>query len=273
MKKQIIIFVLFCAFLVLFNNNLSIQSKTQQYSEQQSTQNIKSDDFRNMWWLKAAYYDSLEKGVTPYNAAVAYKGVAAIYFYSDYVWVFWNFNENWKTKYIQRNNYEFDVLDPSGDGSVDFPVRIQRDNADTFLLIYNNFFTKKWERFKKYPQKYWFTPPPVGLINDVFFKGKYRRLYPLGSEIEFTINGKITGIDNYTDFEVGYCTEGGPPKFDCIMFKRIDSVNNRIIYNYNNDLYHWKFNDDTLELYPVITTYSNPDSLGPLRWKLLRISR
>lgn len=141
------------------------------------------------------------------------------------------------------------------------------------MEIYEHSVIKKWERFKKYPVNYWFKPPPVGLINDVFFKGKYRRLYPLGSEIEFTLNGKITGIDNYTDFEVGYCAEGGPPSFDYVAFINTESLNkykNRYHPNVYKD-YHWKLKRDTMELYPVINI--DTDSIGPLSMKLLRISR
>ena len=275
MKKLVILFILFCAFLVLLNNNLTTQSKTQQYPEQQPAQNIKPDDFRNIWWLKAAYYDSLEKGVTPYYASSNYLGIVTLYFSKDTVSGSINFHEGLLAKYVQKSDSELTVFSISEDERLFFSAKIISNNQDTILQISDNFFSHSpldKEQFIKYPQKYSFIPPPDGLVNDIFFAGKYQSLISNNKEIEFTIDGKITGLNNYTNYRVGIGFIG-PPSFDCIMFQKFDGIRNRLMYDYNNDLYHWKFNDDTLELYPVITTYSNPDSLGPLKWKLLRVSR
>jgi len=269
MKKLFILFFLFCAFLVLFNNNLSIRSKTQQYPEQQSAQNIKLDEFRNMWWLKAAYYDLLESGVTPYNSRKAYFGIASLYFYDDSVWVWWNFHENWKTKYIKSGIKEFNVLSPSGDGTIDFSVRISSSSSDTILEIYQYSIIKKWESFKKYPVKYWFKPPPVGLINENFFVGRYVRLDSSSSKIIFTLDGRITGLENHTNYKVVYDFED-IANYDTIVFSNIDTINK---YKQYYSIYHWKCKRETLEFYSEIDNADDTYSIGQLYLKLLRISR
>jgi len=269
-------FVLFFVFLLLLNNNLCIQSKTQQYPEQQSAQNIKPDEFWNMWWLKSAYYDSLEKGVTPYYASSIYLGITTLYFSKDTVLGSINFHEGLMAKYVQKSDSELVVYSASKDERLYFSAKLLSNTQDTFLELSDNIFSKTpWikERFKKYPQKYWFAPPPAGLINEKFFMGRYIFTDSIVDEVVFTIDGKIKGLLNYTNYIVGSLVRIGPPRFDCIMFQKFDSVSKKIIYNYNNDLYYWRFKKNTLELYPVISDYLNPDSLGPLRWKLLRISR
>lgn len=254
---------------MFLSSNLFIKNETQSYKEQPYRQNLNQYDFRNIWWVNGGYYSSIKEGITPYNVLKSRIGISSFYFYGDSVWVLYP-NENWKTKCIKKTETEYDILSPSGDGNIDYSVKIQKDSLETFLQIYDRYI-KNWKRFKKYPQKYSFKNPPAGLINDVFFVGKYKRIDSLGSEMEFTLDGKITGFKNYTDYSVGY---GFPPNYDCVSFANIDSIN-KYKGRYHPNVYHsfhWKVKKDTLELYSLIPA-PDFDEIGPLSMKLLRISR
>ena len=86
------------------------------------------------------------------------------------------------------------------------------------------------------------------IIEEILFKGVYRSSN--GSKIEFTGDGKITGMDDFNSYEpmIDYIDEG--MDVDQVYLRKISKKSDRIEYKFS-DRFGFKFSGDTLDLFKL----------------------
>ncbi|MFC1492600.1 hypothetical protein ACFL6O_01470 [candidate division KSB1 bacterium] len=233
--------------IIVFLSILTFHDITAQ--EKPASQNTTPSLFRG-WWINKAYMIDLCNKVTPKKATGS--GFVYLSFTNNNVMIA-SINESWYRNLEVVSATEISILDYYGK-DVQHKVRLLDTGSDQELILNEKIV------FKRYPEKYG-SRSSNKLVNEIFFVGTYISDNPDRREITFSIDGKISGFEDYVRYRV-ICNYLVPPSYETVIFYK-EGQRRGISYN-------WKVEGDTLFLYEDKPDERHVENTGELLLKLIK---
>ncbi len=210
------------------------------------------------YWMNKSYFEDLKVKKSPMQSRLG--SIPVLHFKKEHEVMVTNSNEGWDEKILVKNENELIFYHNGYDKK--YTARMIKTNSGKEIVLIDKKGNES--RHLPYPKKYGNSPPPAYLINDIIFAGKYIVDSSLKSEVTFTIEGNVSGIRDFVRYRIGYMSFY-PPGFNYINFTKMGER--------KSQLYHWKFEGDTLCLYNCNEVGDINYEIGELFMKLIKVSK